>query len=1367
MVTEPAATSGDGEPKKRSDRPSFRLRTLGKPSLLRITLDGESTEVLGPGKPLAVVVYLACAPGRSASREHLIDLLWSNLNLDRARHGLRQTLWYLRKRLGPDAIVTRDQEVVLQATFESDRDRFLEAIDRRDFERAVEVYQGEFLPMFAAPGGADFEVWGDMERFRLRTHFLDAASTVAWSRLERGEPEGAKEVALRARDLHPLAQRTWRLVLEVLLAANDSVAARIEAEAFERRLAAEERTPDAATQRVLDAVQDPQQSAGVAAGPVGTGLRPEFIGREHQFARILAAWRSAEGGRGRHIHVRGRAGLGKTRLVNEVASRLHAMGAHVVQVRAPPGRRGLSYALISEIAGELAKLPEAERLSAGSASVLAGLNPSLTERFSTRPVEAQEGDLPRQRERAMTELVATASVKVAVALFVDDTHWADERSRELLQSLCERTSEHRLLLVTTARPVGTEAMPGSDTELISLKPLSAEGVDALLVSLAELPEEEWAEGFVQQLCASAGGSPLLILESLRFGLERGLLALKDGRWRCPDPEELEAELSRGGALRRRVEGLSGTERRLLLCLCVAGAPVALETVARAARLGSGEVLRELQDMEVRGLVVHDGLIWAPAHDEIATAVMEAVDPPELRQAHGAVGRCLVEEAQGTSGEVDGDLLQRSVRHLLAADQRSKLGQVYDRWVRTQRRKGDRRSLSDLGNEVIGAKSDSAAIRRLTKSLPLSTRLGLSTPGPRRKLFLAGAIAVLVWATAQMVPSPTPSPDAALLVLRPGGDGTVSGYEVPIRGEGWEDLDALDVSEAGRMVPELTDLPVYGGHIVPSPTRDRWAYAGVTDEGWAPDLFIAGTDGRPERVSQVPGDDVPLSWSPDGRQLVFQTGRWNPNHWQDLAILKLETGEIRPLVRSDDSHSAARWSPDGTRVAFRRNRIVTDFAETDALQDPRRPVCWIELDGGPERCLDLPLMEAAPVGWLDPERLLVQGVDTAGARGLFELRLEDGEMLMLHRGVRHARLSPDGRWLAFLRGDSTGDPPGWWVYPIGRPDLARPLVGVDGLPSWSVGWSAVRNPQSHLEHLDLLGPDTVMVGIPVRFRAQGTDPRGRPVPLHMLSWQAEDTMLAAFDDNTELLIPQAPGVTEIRVSAGGWREASGRVTVVPPDHRILWTEEWEEGLDAQWVPFGNPRPSLADWPEGGRAFWNRGDGFYGSGAYSREEFRWSRGLGLEAEISIVRTAPRAQRMSVGFDAWSDLEAVEAWDHRSGGLMGNNVRCRFSYPAGDGTHHRAWAVDRQVELDPTAASGEPYTIRVQIFPDGTCGVAVDGQPLVRAELGTMEDAPDRIVLSGESLDTRVLVGPVKVWEGIRDGVAWSALEWDPETRSWDRR
>jgi hypothetical protein len=160
--------------------------------------------------------------------------------------------------------------------------------------------------------------------------------------------------------------------------------------------------------------------------------------------------------------------------------------------------------------------------------------------------------------------------------------------------------------------------------------------------------------------------------------------------------------------------------------------------------------------------------------------------------------------------------------------------------------------------------------------------------------------------------------------------------------------------------------------------------------------------------------------------------------------------------------------------------------------------------------------------------------------------------------------------------------------------------------------------------------------------------------------------------------------------------------------------------------------------------------------------------MEAWVSTPITAARAQRLGLGFHARTDSEAVEDWDHRVGGLPGSTTRCGFTYPPGDGfdqvdlVHGAGHVVQVRAGLE----AGEPYRVRIQLFPDGTCGVALDGQPLVRSEAPTFSDVPDRLVISGSSLGTRMLVGPLEVWEGVRTDIDWSTLQWDHDATAWLR-
>src|SRR4029077_13589192 len=145
--------------------------TLGAASLSSgAPRDGE-TVLFGPGKPLALLVYLHCSPERSATRHRLIDLLWPDTDPEAGGHSLRETLSHIGRRVGFAVARSQHGQVTLTADIACDRTAFVEAVDRADRDRAVQLYRGPFLTNLKVSGAAGFEQWADLERYRLRRLF--------------------------------------------------------------------------------------------------------------------------------------------------------------------------------------------------------------------------------------------------------------------------------------------------------------------------------------------------------------------------------------------------------------------------------------------------------------------------------------------------------------------------------------------------------------------------------------------------------------------------------------------------------------------------------------------------------------------------------------------------------------------------------------------------------------------------------------------------------------------------------------------------------------------------------------------------------------------------------------------------------------------------------------------------------------------------------------------------------------------------------------------------------------------------------------------------------------------------------------------
>jgi hypothetical protein len=83
-------------------------------------------------------------------------------------------------------------------------------------------------------------------------------------------------------------------------------------------------------------------------------------------------------------------------------------------------------------------------------------------------------------------------------------------------------------------------------------------------------------------------------------------------------------------------------------------------------------------------------------------------------------------------------------------------------------------------------------------------------------------------------------------------------------------------------------------------------------------------------------------------------------------------------------------------------------------------------------------------------------------------------------------------------------------------------------------------------------------------------------------------------------------------------------------------------------------------------------------------------------------------------------------------------------------------QSVPVEEWLRSGRWYTVRIQIFPDGRCAFALNGEAVWRSESAMSLDRPFGVLLEGKSVGTRILVGPLVVWEGVRADIDWDALD-----------
>jgi len=293
---------------------------------------------------------------------------------------------------------------------------------------------------------------------------------------------------------------------------------------------------------------------------------PVIIGREREVTLLEDALLAANRGEGQIVVLAGEAGLGKTRLAGELGRRADKLGMAVLTGACSEAELSLPYLPFLEAIGNHLATTDLEHVREALGPVrreLAHLFPQLEPDQSL----TDSGDSTQAKLRLFEGVLALLRVAAdahGLLLVVEDLHWADASTRELLDYMSRRLRGTRIMLLGTYRsdelhrkhpllPTVQGWRRAGTAYVIDLEPLSPIGVADMVLAIFDQPIRTEFRDFLH---ARSEGNPFVLEELLKAALDRGDIFRTPERWERKELSEMKLPRTVQDTILLRVERLS-------------------------------------------------------------------------------------------------------------------------------------------------------------------------------------------------------------------------------------------------------------------------------------------------------------------------------------------------------------------------------------------------------------------------------------------------------------------------------------------------------------------------------------------------------------------------------------------------------------------------------------------------------------------------------------------------------------------------------------------------------------------------------------------------------------------------------------------
>jgi len=466
-----------------------------------------------------------------------------------------------------------------------------------------------------------------------------------------------------------------------------------------------------------------------------------FVGREAELARLTELLGRAVRGLGQVVTIAGEPGMGKSRLVHEFTRSSLAAGCTVLRTGTASHDVGATYLPIANLMRAWLKIGKQETPEGAAAKLrgcvdalgaaLAPVLAPLAALLDLRPDDPHWATLdPRQRRQRTLEAVKAAVMRESEAqpliLVVEDLHWVDAGTQDVLDYLVDGLASSRVLLLFTHRPEYRHGwLARSYFTQLRADPLAAENADRLLRAL--LGEDAGLAGLRKQLIARTGGTPLFLEESVRALAEAGTLTGHAGAYRAAGPIAIaQIPATVQAVLAARIDRLTAEQKGVLQTASMIGEEVPAELLQPVAGLSRERLDTVLAELQTAEFLYQTRLLPQPQYTFKHALTRQVAYESVLKERRRAVHHQIVEISEALYADRIDEHVELLAHHALAGEQWPKAVEYLLRSaVRAMQRSAHQNAIQDLhkGLEVIQRLPDSP--ERMRKELDYRKALGVT------------------------------------------------------------------------------------------------------------------------------------------------------------------------------------------------------------------------------------------------------------------------------------------------------------------------------------------------------------------------------------------------------------------------------------------------------------------------------------------------------------------------------------------------------------------------------------------------------------------------------------------------------------------